>query len=118
MRDALVLNFLMFLCAPLLLLPHALCATLPTRRGGRRPREDDGDAPTKTKRGRQPKFIPLSQNVDFSLGSSLDGDSARETFKYVPVAALVLLAVLCCWWAGPCGSVAGLPGEAGGVSTC
>jgi hypothetical protein len=55
----------------------------PHRRGGRRPREEDGDAPAKTKRGRQPKFIPLSQNVDFSLGSSLDGDSARETYKCV-----------------------------------
>lgn len=52
------------------------------RRGGRRPREEDEAAGNKSnKRQRQPKFIPLSQNVDFSLGSSLDGDSARETFK-------------------------------------
>jgi hypothetical protein len=50
------------------------------RRGGRRPREEDEAANKTSKRQRQPKFIPLSQNLDLG-GSTVDGDGARETFK-------------------------------------
>jgi hypothetical protein len=54
------------------------------RRGGRRPREEDA-APVSNKRSRAPKFIALAQNTmgDFNLMANLDGESARDTFKYV-----------------------------------
>ncbi len=51
------------------------------RRGGRRPREEEGAKPNKRQKG-QAKFKALNQNNDVHfLTCSLDGDSVRESFK-------------------------------------
>lgn len=57
--------------------------TRATRRG-RRPREEEAAPVTKKRKG--DKFIALAERnsaADWSLTSSLDGDSARDTYKCV-----------------------------------
>lgn len=52
------------------------------RRGNRRGRDEEA-APAANKRQRGSKFKALSQSTasDWSLASTLDGDSARDTYK-------------------------------------
>lgn len=55
--------------------------TRSTRHGGRR-RRDDETTPA-PKRQRQAKFIPVAKDIDVTLNTSGDGDSARDTYKCV-----------------------------------